>query len=179
MKFHPSNYQLFFQINDLIIYLKGLDGKATDLLEPVRFTTANIIASILVNETYRWGDPEQLQVPVTLALADLGGRFGQIIGRRPHIGGWRSPPPREILDPPPLGLHVKISGSESFTRWLVSLVSPLSRSLSRPCLAPCLTPCLAPCLTPCLAPCLTPCLAPYLGFSVPTTILQFKVPITM
>ena len=64
---HPSNYQFFFQINDLIIYLKGLDGKATDLLEPVRFTTANIIASILVSETYKWGDPEQLQVPVTLA----------------------------------------------------------------------------------------------------------------
>ena len=30
----------------------------------------------------------------------------------------------------------------------------------------------------CLAPCLTPCLVPYLGFSVPTKMLQCKVPTT-
>ena len=30
----------------------------------------------------------------------------------------------------------------------------------------------------CLAPCLTPCLAPYLDFSVPTKMLQCKVPTT-
>ena len=57
-----------FQIDQLIIYLKGLKGEATDLLEPVRFTTANIIASVLVNETYKWGDPDQLKVHVITSL---------------------------------------------------------------------------------------------------------------
>ena len=38
---------------------------------------------------------------------------------------------------------------------------------------------LVPCLAPCLSPYLAPCLAPDLGFSVPTKMLQFKVPTTM
>ena len=67
----------------------------------------------------------------------------------------------------------------------LTVLSPVLLDVSLvPCLASCLTcslscPCLAPCLAPCLTPCLAPCLTRNLGVSVPTKILQFKVPTTM
>ena len=68
---------------------------------------------------------------------------------------------------------VEISGSESFTRWLVSLVSPLSR----PCLAPCLAPVSLPVSPPVLPPVLLPVSPPVLLPVSPPVLLPVLPPI--
>ncbi len=50
------------QIDELLLYVRELGGEAVDLLEPLRFTTANVIASVLVSASYPWGHPDQIQV---------------------------------------------------------------------------------------------------------------------
>ena len=101
-----------------------------------------------------------------------------------HINGFKYIKMSNLFFYVNVTVRPKISGSESFTRWLVSLrvLLPLSLLVLFP-LAPCLTPCLTPCLAavllrscslscslshslsrvlshPCLTPCLSPCLAP-------------------
>ena len=68
--------------------------------------------------------------------------------------------------------YTKISGSESFTRWLVSLpVSPLvSLPVSPLVLLPVLPLVSLPVSLPCFTPCRTPCLAALSQCKVPTTM---------